>query len=198
MLALAPLLFLGCSDLLSDQKVDVVIELEADDQSQVVRTRQEVLASAPSWSGTRVAERTAGADQTSLEFTLPGDALDVALSTLGQLDARVVSTEIDVDAEQIERTPTTLDEQGNPPDPAGRTVRLRVLVTEAAPAGAGPLLQVVMVLFSLVGMVATVGWILRWWRSRGERTLGPRRVIDRVDLRDDPPTEETPRVPPQW
>ena len=55
-----------------------------------------------------------------------------------------------------------------------------------------------MAVFSVVGIVATVGWIVNWWRRRGDRTVPPRRNIDRVDLREDPPTQETPRVPPQW
>ena len=57
-------------------------------------------------------------------------------------------------------------------------------------------LQLIMAVFSVVGMVATAGWIMRWWRRRGERTVPPRRRIDRVDLRDGPPTQETPAIPP--
>lgn len=191
----------GCSDLIGDTKADVVLELEADDEAQVLRTRQEVLASAPTWSGTRVVERTSSPDESVLEFTLPGGDLDLALSSLGQLDARLVTTEIDVDPEQLDRTPPTTATGDGPAggtDPGERTVRLRVLVKEASPAGVGPLLQLVMAVFSLVGMVATVGWVLRWWRDRGDRALPPRRRIERLDLREDPPTEETPRVPPQW
>jgi hypothetical protein len=71
-------------------------------------------------------------------------------------------------------------------------------VTEASPGGAGALVQLVMAVFSVVGMVATAGWVMRWWRARRPGTEPPRRNIDRVDLRDDPPTQETPRVPPQW
>lgn len=188
----------SCSDLLSNGSADVVVEIEADDQAQVLRTRQEVLATAPTWAGTRVGERTTGADETSLEFSLPGDKLELALAALDELDARVVSTQIDVDVDQIDRTPTTLDDRGEPPDPASRTIRLRVEVAQAGSPGAGALVGLVIVVFSLVGMVSTVGWIVRWWRRRDETSVAPRRIIDRVDLRDDPPTQETPRVPPEW
>lgn len=188
----------ACSDLLDTNSADAVVQIEADDQSQVLLTRQEVLASASTWGGTRVGEQTTGADETALEFTLPGSNLEIALAAIGDLDARVVATTIDVDAAQIERAPTTTRPGDEPADPSETQVRLRVEVTEAAPAGAGAVVQLIMAVFSVIGMVATVGWVLRWWRRRGERTVPPRRNIDRVDLRDDPPTQETPRVPPQW
>lgn len=192
------LLVAGCSGLLDTDSVDAVVQIEADDQAQVLRTRQELLASAGTWGGTRVGEQTVAADETALEFTLPGQNLDIALGAIGELDARVVATTIDVDAEQLDRTPPTTAEGEPPPEPADTQVRLRVEVTEATPAGAGAFLQLIMVVFSIIGVVATVGWIVGWWRRRGERTVPPRRNIDRVDLRDDPPTQETPRVPPQW
>lgn len=192
------LLVAGCSGLLDTDSVDAVVQIEADDQAQVLRTRQELLASAGTWGGTRVGEQTVAADETALEFTLPGQNLDIALGAIGELDARVVATTIDVDAEQLDRTPPTTVEGEPPPEPADTQVRLRVEVTEATPAGAGAFLQLIMVVFSIIGVVATVGWIVGWWRRRGERTVPPRRNIDRVDLRDDPPTQETPRVPPQW
>lgn len=188
----------GCSDLLDSKSADAVVQIEADDQDQVLLTRQEVLASATTWGGTRVGEQTTDASETALEFTLPGKNLDTALAAIGDLDARVVSTTIDVDAEQIDRAPTTTVEGAAPPDPAADQVRLRVEVTEATPAGAGAFLQLVMAVFSVIGVIATVGWIVGWWRRRGDRTVPPRRNIDRVDLREDPPTQETPRVPPQW
>lgn len=194
---LASLAATGCSDLL-DTNADAVVQIEADDQSQVLLTRQEVLASASTWGGTRVGEQTTEANETALEFTLPGENLEIALAAIGDLDARVVATTIDVDAEQIDRAPATTVEGADPPDPADSRVRLRVEVTEAAPAGAGAFFQLVMAVFSVIGMVATVGWVMRWWRRRGERSVPPRRNIDRVDLREDPPTQETPRVPPQW
>lgn len=188
----------GCSDLLDTNSADAVVKIEADDQSKVLLTRQEVLASAPSWGGTRVGEETTDASETALEFTLPGQNLDLALSAIGDLESRVVSTTIDVDASQVERGPTTTVEGAEPPDPAESEVRLRVEVTQSAAGGAGAVLQLVLAVFSVIGMVATAGWVLSWWRRRGERTVPPQRNIDRVDLRDDPPTQETPRVPPQW
>jgi hypothetical protein len=188
----------GCSDLLDTNSADAVVQIEADDQAQVLLTRQEVLTSAGTWGGTRVGEQTTDASETALEFTLPGENLDLALSAIGDLDARVVATTIDVDAQQIDRAVTTTVEGGEAPDPADSQVRLRVEVTEAAPAGAGAFVQLVMAVFSVIGIIATVGWVLRWWRRRGDRTVPPKRNIDRVDLREDPPTQETPRVPPQW
>ncbi len=188
----------GCSGLLDANAADAVVQIEADDQAQVLLTRQEVLSSAGTWGGTRVGEQTTDPDQTALEFSLPGENLDIALAAIGQLDARVVSTTIDVDAAQIERAPATTVQGGDAPDPADNLVRLRVEVSEARPAGAGAFLQLLMAVFSVIGMVATASWVLRRWRRRGERTIPPRRNIDRVDLRDDPPTQETPRVPPSW
>lgn len=201
-LAAVAMLASGCSGLLDDDRADAVVEIEADDQAMVLRTRQEVLASATTWGGTRVAEETVEANETALEFTLPGENLEIALGAIGALDARVVSTTIDVDAEQIDRTttpPADTDDDAEPAEPA--TVRLRVEVSEGTPGGAGALVQLVMGIFSIVGMVATVGWILNWWRRRGDSVRTGRagtRNIDRVDLREDPPTQETPRVPPQW
>jgi hypothetical protein len=188
----------GCSDLLDTNSADAVVQIEADDQEQVLLTRQEVLTSASTWGGTRVGEQTTEANETALEFTLPGENLEIALAAISGLDARVVSTTIDVEADQIDRAPTTTVEGDEPPDPAETQVRLRVEVSEATPAGAGAFLQLLMAVFSVIGIIATVGWIVNWWRRRGDRTVPPRRNIDRVDLREDPPTQETPRVPPQW
>ena len=187
----------ACSDLLDTNGADAVVKIEADDQPAVLTTRQEVLASAPTWGGTRVAEETTTPSESALEFMLPGENLEIALGALGRLDARIVSTTIDVDADQIERATTTTVKGTPTGDAADGQVRLRVEVDQAAAAGAGALLRLAMALFSVVGMVATVMWILNWWRRRGE-SLPPRRQIDRVDLREDPPTQETPRVPPQW
>lgn len=191
------LLGAGCSDLLDTKKADAVVQIEADDQPAVLATRQEVLASAPSWGGTRVGEQTTKPNETALEFMLPGENLDIALGALGRLDARVVSTTIDVDAAQVERTTTTVTKGTPAADPSDGQVRLRVEVDEASSAGAGALLRLIMALFSVIGMVATVMWVPNWWRRRGD-SVPPRRKIDRVDLREDPPTQETPRVPPQW
>jgi hypothetical protein len=184
----------GCSDLLDTKKADAVVEIEADDQPAVLQTRQEVLAGAPTWGGTRVGEQTTAASETALEFMLPGENLEMALGALGRLEARVVSTTIDVDVDQIERS-TTVTEPGEEPDPTAGQVRLRVEVSETASAGVGAMLWLLMALFSIIGMVATVLWTLNWWRRRAEH-LPPRRRIERLDLGQDPPTQETPRVPP--
>lgn len=184
----------GCSGF-GSKKADVVVQIEADDQNQVLLTRQEILRGASAWGGTRVGEQTNDPSETALEFTLPGQNLEAALGALSDLDAAVVSTTIDVDAAQIQRTPTTT--AGDPPpDPADQQVRVRVEVSERRSAGTGAFAQLVMAVFSVIGMVATAGWIMRWWRSRGERSARPRRQIDRVDLREGPPTQETPVIPP--
>lgn len=188
-------LLVGCSDLLDTSSADAVVVLEAADQDQVLLTRQEILSGASAWGGTRVGEQTTDASETALEFSLSGQNLDAALGSLSNLDAPVVSRSIDVDAEQVTRGPATSVDGTDPPDPAAGQVRLRVEVKEGTQAGAGVFLQLVMAVFSVVGMVATAGWIMRWWRRRGARTVPPRRRIDRVDLRDGPPTEETPAIP---
>ena len=197
-LCCATVLAAGCSDLLDTKRADAVVQIEADDQSQVLRTRQEVLASAPTWDGTRVGEETVEANETALEFTLPGANLETALGAIGQLDARVVTTTIDVDATQVDRGPTTTSTDGSSEDPSERQVRLRVEVTETGPAGAASVLRVIVVVFSIVGVVATFRWLAGWFAARRRRAAPQRRRIDRVDLREGPPTRETPQVPPQW
>jgi len=187
----------GCSSLGSD-KADVVLRLEAEDRAALQRTRHEVLTSAGTWGGTRVAEESTEPDETALEFSLPGQNLDIALGALNALDAETVETLIDVDPEQVDRTtaPPEGESAGEVP-----SVRLRVEVTEAAAAPAGALGRMVLAIFSVIGMVATAGWVLKLWRRRGEalEQRAPRiRNIDRVDLREDPPTQETPQVPPGW
>lgn len=187
----------GCSGLGSSD-ADVVLRLEAEDRPALQRTRQEVLASAGTWGGTRVGEETTEPDETAVVFSLPGQNLDMAIGALNALDAETVETRIDVDPEQVDRT--TAPPEGEEPAEV-EPVRLRVEVVEAPPAPAGSLGRMVLAIFSVIGMVATVGWVLKLWRRRGEalERRAPRvRNIDRVDLREDPPTQETPRVPPGW
>ena len=187
----------ACSSLGSG-KADVVLRLRAEDRSALQRTRHEVLTSAGTWGGTRVGEETTAPDETALEFSLPGHNLDIALGALNALDAETVETHIDVDPEQVDRV--TAPPEGEETAEVA-PVRLRVEVTEAPAAPAGSLGRMVLAIFSVVGMVATAGWILRLWRRRGEalEQRAPRtRNIDRVDLREDPPTQETPQVPPGW
>lgn len=188
-----------------------MIRLEARDRAAVMRVRQDVLAGASAWGGVRVGEQTGDVGESALEFTLPGPNLDIAIGAIGDVGATVVSTEIDVEASQIERTTTSRpadDGVGDGgPDPGDGQVRLRVEVSEESPAGAEALLRGPMAVFSIVGVVATLRWLRdlvgsrRPGRRRGDRGHGegpPRRSIDRVDLRDDPPTQETPRIPPTW
>ncbi|MEX0767356.1 MAG: hypothetical protein WD029_02680 [Microthrixaceae bacterium] len=208
------LLATSCGDLLSSNQADAVVKIEADDQPAVLQTRQEILTSAASWGGTRVGEETTQPNQTALEFSLPGENLEIALGALGRLDARVVATEIDVEAQQIDRSQSsaTSSESGetsdsaSPAKPAENKVRLRVEVTQAASAGTGGFLRLIMAIFSLIGMVATAMWITNKVKGRSKpKSRPPRRRIatstsssfeDPPTL--DPPTQETPRVPPQW
>lgn len=198
-LVLCPLVVLAaCSDLL-DAGDDVVVRLEAPDRAAVMRVRQQVLAGAPDWGGVRVGEQTADVGTSALVFSLPGDRLDIALGFLERLDAEVVSTEIDVETSQLERDAA----DGEDPDAAeasedrGR-VRLRVEVEERATTGADGLLRAVMAAFSVIGVVATFRWLRDRLVRRRDGHGRPARRIERVDLRSDPPTEETPRVPPEW
>ncbi len=187
----------GCSSLGSGD-ADVVLRLQAEDLSALQRTRHEVLTSAGTWGGTRVGEETTAPDETALEFSLPGQNLDIALGALNALEAETVETHIDVDPEQVDRT--TAPAEGEEPAEVA-PVRLRVEVTEAPAAPTGSLGRMVLAIFSVIGMVATVGWILNLWRRRSqalEQRAPWTRNIDRVDLREDPPTQETPQVPPGW
>lgn len=192
----------ACSDLLDTDDEDVLVRIAAGDETEVRRTRQEILAGASTWGGVRVGEQTGEAKGTALEFTLPGPNLDIALGALNQLDARVVSTDIDVDPAQLERSTTTRPDDGTERERVeDEPVRLRVEVTAEPSAGADGILRAVMAVFSVIGVVATLRWISDRWRGRGaydDEPDRPRRRIDRVDLREDPPTAETPQVPPPW
>ena len=195
------LLATSCGDLLDTNQADAVVKIEADDQPAVLQTRQEILASASTWGGTRVGEETIRPDETALEFSLPGESLEIALGALGRLDARVVATKIDVDAQQIDRAqaPVGSGTEGANPDPADSKVRLRVEVTQASPVGAGGFVRLIMAIFSLIGMVATAIWVRNWIKGRSKPpTRRPRRKIENIATFEDPPTQETPRVPPQW
>lgn len=170
----------------------------------MMRTRQDVLAGASAWGGVRVGEQTGDVGTTALEFSLSGIQLDPALAAIQGLGATVTSTEIDVEPDQVRRPAATPDaasaEEGADDVPEGPDdLRLRVEVAEASSIGAGPLFRSVMAVFSVVGVVATIRAVADRLGGRRDRRSGPpRREIDRVDLRDDPPTQETPRVPPQW
>lgn len=187
----------GCSDLLAGDD-DVVVRMEAEDRAAVRRVRQEVLAGAPDFGGVRVGEQTVDTGASALVFSLPGDRLDIALGFLDRLEAEVVSTDIDVDVHQLERDAAESTEAGGQQgrgEDAG-LVRLRVEVEERTNAGLEGALRGVMAIFSVIGIVATFRWLRARVSGRG-RPRPPRR-IDRVDLRGDPPTEETPRITGEW
>lgn len=197
----------SCGDLLSTKQADAVVKIEADDQPAVLQARQEILASAPTWGGTRVGEETTQPNQTALEFSLPGENLEIALGALGRLDARVVATKIDVDAQQIDRSQSSVTSSASGgtsgpsqnAKPAENKVRLRVEVAEAASTGSGGFFRLIMAIFSLVGMVATAMWITNWVKGRSKPKSRPRRRrVENVATFEDPPTQETPRVPPEW
>jgi len=187
----------ACSDLL--QQADAVVVLEAPDRPAVLRLRQELLDQSGSWGGVRVGETTAEQQgDTALTFSLPGRNLDAALGSIGRLNAVVRSTSIDVKPEQVDRNAPVTTSAPGADAPGADRVRLRVEIAEASPGGAGALLRLVMAVFSVVGMVAVGLWILNWTRRRGQPSTpsdGRRRRI--IDMRGDPPTEETPRVPRQ-
>lgn len=174
------------------------MKIDAADRPQALRLRQDLLDQAPSWGGVRVGERTAEqAGDISLTFSLPGRNLDAALGSINRLDADIDTTDIDVDRAAVDRTATTAANpsfRGTAPASAPEQVRLRVDIAARAQPGAGALLRLVMAVFSVVGMVATVVWIVGAWRRRFSEERPQRRRRRVVDI-SDPPTEETPVVP---
>jgi hypothetical protein len=186
----------GCSDLLDTRGADAVIRVEAEDQQELDRIKSELLDTSGSWDGTRVGETTAEDRDAALEFSLPGRSLNTALAVIGDLPGDVIATEIDVDAEQLDRTPTSQPDEGRAQDPPDQ-VRLRVELTQAPSAGLSSLFRLTMFAFSIVGMVTTVRWANRKLRPGRERAPRRRRVdrVERVDLSDGPPTAEHPRIP---
>jgi len=184
----------GCSDL--TDRADVTITIDAQDRAHALRLRQELLDQASSWSGVRVGERTTERDgDTSLTFSLPGRNLDAALGSIQRLDGEMDSTRIDVDRSEVDRnTPSTSAPAGTRSAADDGEITLRVDIQSSTRAGAGAFLRLLMSLFSVIGMVATVMWIGNAWRRRFPRPRPParRRVID---LGGDPPTEQTPMVP---
>jgi hypothetical protein len=193
----APVALTACSDLL--QKADATVVLEAPDRPAVLRLRQELLDQSSTWGAVRVGENTAEQKgDTALTFSLPGRNLDAALGSINRLDAVVRSTTIDVEPDQVDRNaPATTAAAGADPTKTDR-VRLRVEIAEQAAGGAGAFLRLVMALFSVIGMVAVGLWVLNWFRRRNEpKPPAERRRRRIIDMRGDPPTEETPRVPQQ-
>jgi hypothetical protein len=194
---LAALALTGCGGMFGARGADVTVQLEAGDRAQVMRVRQEVLSGAATWGGVRVGERTGDVGTAALEFTLPGENLDIALGAVNQVDARVMSTEIDVDAEQLRRVVPPADEGARSPSPP-EDVRLRIEVNEAAAAGPETFVRSMMALFTVIGIVASGRWLLGLMRPRSSAGRRPPRRIDRADLESDPPTQENPQVPPAW
>jgi hypothetical protein len=187
----------GCGAMFGAGRADVTVQLEAGDRAQMMRVRQEVLSGAATWGGVRVGEQTGDVGTAALEFTLPGENLDIALGAIDEVDARVVSTEIDVDAKQLRRDAPLPDEGARAPSPPD-DVRLRIEVTEAAAAGPETLLRSLMALFTVIGIVSSGRWLLGLMRPRSSAGRRPPRRIDRADLERDPPTQENPQVPPAW
>lgn len=190
----------ACSEL--GNQADATVKIEAADRPQALRLRQDLLDQAASWGGVRVGERTAEQQgDISLTFSLPGRNLDAALGSINRLDADIDSTDIDVDRSAVDRTATTAASRsprtgtsGNPTGDADGQIHLRVDIAAKAGPGAGALVRLVMAIFSVVGMVATVMWVVGAWRRRFSQERPQRRRRRIVDI-SDPPTEETPVVP---
>ncbi|HTN99601.1 MAG TPA: hypothetical protein VL068_02900 [Microthrixaceae bacterium] len=205
--AARPLLLVGvlavtlfaCSDLLSADKPDAVVKIEADGTKSVDEIRKEVKDNAKTWNGVRVAEDTTDTKKMYVEFTLPGTQLDTATSELGRVGGEAKSTKIDVDEEKLSDTPSTKQSDGTEASGESGRVRLRVEITDrSGSSGLTTVLGAAMLLFSIIGLITSIRWSLRklGLGSRSDGTPRSRRV-ERPDLDLDPPTQETPVVPPQ-
>lgn len=185
-------------------RADATLELSVPSPSDVADLSTQVMNLAPSWGATRVGETSEeGGDVATLTFSLPGPRLDQAVTALENIDgAEVVSTDIAVDFGQIDRAAAE-------PEPVELQV---VMESRASPSGgAGPLLRLVMALFSVVGMLALAWWAWERWQDRRDERLpsmsdGAVRRVRRpvTDLRDGtdrwgdghgPDTQENPTIP---
>lgn len=183
----------GCSDL--GNQADATVKIQAADMPQAMRLRQDLLDQASAWGGVRVGERSTEQDgDVSLTFSLPGRNLDAALGSINHLGVDVDSTDIDVDRSDVDRSATTSAPARTSSGQSDGQIRLRVQIATAPAAGFGAVFRLVMAVFSLVGMVATVLWVRNVWQRRSSRRSragrGPRTIVDISD----PPTEETPIV----
>ena len=180
-------LFTGCASL-SSNKTDAVVQLQADDQPGVLRTRQQLLSQSPSWGAVRVGESSQeDKGTTALTFALPGPNLDIALGAINRLDGvDVTGTDINVERDQVDRTATTTspDASSSSADKDPQQVRLRVEISEKKPGGAGALFQLLIVLLALFGVIDGLIRLAHWFRRRSDA--------------QDPSTPARSRTPETW
>ncbi len=186
----------ACSEL--GNRADATVKIDARDRPEALRLRQELLDQSSTWGGIRIGERTVEQEgDISLTFSLPGKNLDAALGSINHLDAQIDSTDIDVDRTDVDRTVTTVTTGTSRDADAAASdgqIRLRVEIAATPEPGAGAFLRLVMAVFSVIGMVATVMWISHAWGRRFPKEPPERRRRTIVDI-SDPPTAETPIVP---
>lgn len=186
----------ACSEL--GNRADATVKIDARDRPEALRLRQELLDQSSTWGGIRIGERTVEQEgDISLTFSLPGKNLDAALGSINHLDAQIDSTDIDVDRTDVDRTATTVatgTSRGTDANASDGQIRLQVLIASKPDTGAGALLRLVMAVFSVIGMVATVLWVKSLWKRRFPKDPPERRRRTIVDI-SDPPTAETPIVP---
>ncbi len=186
----------ACSEL--GNRADATVKIDARDRPEALRLRQELLDQSSTWGGIRIGERTVEQEgDISLTFSLPGKNLDAALGSINHLDAQIDSTDIDVDRTDVDRTATTVatgTSRGTDANASDGQIRLQVLIASKPDTGAGALLRLVMAVFSVIGMVATVLWVRSLWKRRFPKDPPERRRRTIVDI-SDPPTAETPIVP---
>ncbi|MGB6058674.1 MAG: hypothetical protein WBF71_10450 [Microthrixaceae bacterium] len=198
----------SCSDLLEPNKPDAVVSIPVEGAKSLDEARKEVKEEATAIGGVRVGEDTTDPDRVVLEFMLPGKNLDAAVAALERLNANsatpgAVSTEVDVDEKKLTEEASTDPAKGSggkaKDEEAGR-VRLRVeIAKEAGSSALVTALGAMMLLFSIIGLVTSIRWLLRKLGMGRRQELGPpSRRVGRPDLDLDPPTQETPLVPRQY
>lgn len=193
----------SCSDLLDTNKPDAVVSIPVEASRSIDEVRKEVKDETARLGGVRVGEDTTDPDMVVLEFMLPGKNLDAAVAMLERMDPESISTEINVDeqklSEDTQPEPTDSTSTAKAKDEDAGRVRLKVEVTrETGSSGAVTALGALMLLFSLIGMFSSAKWMFRKLGLGGTRRDLPVRRVGRPDLDRDPPTEETPLVPPHW
>ncbi len=194
----------GCADLLDTNKPDAVVSIPVAGTRSIEEVRKEVKDETARLGGVRVGEDTTEEDQITLEFMLPGRNLDAVMAMLERLDPDAVSTEVNVEESKLtEDTTGSAGDDGASKksardDEAGR-VRLRVEISKDAGSSAVVTAFGALVLFlSVIGLFSSGKWLLRKFRrDHRPRDYPAARRVGRPDLDSDPPTQETPLVPPR-
>lgn len=125
------------------------MDIELTARTDVDAARQQLIADATgAWQATRIAESTSSDDEASVEFALPGTALDGLVGQLRRHPAADdVEVTMDVDPEQMAAAP--LAEDASAPEP----VLLQVNLTRAS--GGGPWVTILgAVLVAVLALVA--------------------------------------------